>query len=280
MDQTTPRFRSKLFAFFYGALTYIGVWAILIYIVGFVGNFFGPLLRSEWADVLPLKSIDMGAIEPFWKALAINLMLLLILALQHSVMARATFKRWWTRFVPRHLERSTYVIVAIGALSLLIWQWRPMPQVIWDVDNPTLRVLLSLVSVGGWLTVLVATFQVGHWEIFGVKQVIDYIEGKAYTRPHPRELSPEYFRVSWPITRRGVWYATRHPDFLGFCIAFWVTPTMTLGHLIFAVGLTAYIMVGIFFLERNLSELYGEPYREYVRTRSKLIPWFVRNAPR
>ena len=139
-------------------------------------------------------------------------------------------------------------------------------------------VLIYLILFAGWLTVLLATFQVGRWEIFGVRQVIDYIQGTGYTRPEYGNPSPEFFKTGWPITRQGVWYNTRHPDFLGFCIAFWFTPVMTLGHLVFAVWLTLYIMIGIFLLERNLSDLYGEPYREYVRTRSKLIPWFVRKA--
>jgi methanethiol S-methyltransferase len=275
-DIATRSTARKVFAYFYGAIVYIGVWCILIYIVGFVGNFFGPVLKTELADVIPFKSIDMGKQEPFWIALFINLALIAILGLQHSIMPRPWFKRWITQFVPKHLERSTYVIFAICALSLLIWQWRPMTQVIWHIDTPALRIVLQLLSIGGWCLVLLATIQVGHWEIFGVRQVIDYLEGKEYTR-EDRPVTPEFFEVGWPITRKGVWYATRHPDFLGFIIAFWVTPTMTVGHLVLAVGLTIYIMIGIFFLERNLSDLYGEPYREYVRTRSKLIPWFVKN---
>jgi protein-S-isoprenylcysteine O-methyltransferase Ste14 len=272
----------KVFAFFYGALVYIGVWCILLYIVGFVGNFFDPLLQSKWAQVIAFKSIDMGIQEPVWKAAIIDIALVCILGLQHSIMPRPWFKAWVTRFVPKHLERSTYIIFAICALSLLIWQWRPITTVIWNVDNPVFRVILQLISLGGWITVLVATFLVGHWKIFGVAQVLDYIEDKPYTHEDQEKPSAEFYpsqefyRVGWPITRRGLWYYARHPDFFGFCTAFWVTPTMTVGHLIFALGLTIYIMFGIFFLERNLSDLYGEPYRQYVRTRSKIIPWFVK----
>ena len=266
----------KIFALFYGALVYVGVWCILLYIVGFVGNFFDPVLRSKLAMVIPIKSIDMGIQEPVWKAVLIDVALVGILGLQHSIMPRPWFKAWITRFVPKHLERSTYIIFAICALSLLIWQWRPITVTIWNVDNPVLRVVLQLISVGGWITVLIATFQVGHWKIFGVTQVLDYIQDKPYTSEDHHAPPPEFYRVGWPITRYGLWYCARHPDFFGFCTAFWVTPTMTVGHLIFALGLTIYIMFGIYFLERNLSDLYGEPYREYVRTRSKLIPWFVK----
>ncbi len=266
----------KIFAFFYGALVYIGVWCILLYIVGFVGNFFDPLLQSKWAQVIPFKSIDMGIQEPVWKAAIIDVALVCILGLQHSIMPRPWFKAWVTQFVPKHLERSTYIIFAICALSLLIWQWRPITYALWNVEQPALRVVLQLISLGGWITVLVATFLVGHWKIFGVAQVLDYIEDKPYTHEDQEKPPPEFYRVGWPITQRGLWYYARHPDFFGFCTAFWVTPTMTVGHLIFALGLTIYIMFGIFFLERNLSELYGEPYRAYVRARSKIIPWFVK----
>ncbi|MGH6919525.1 MAG: hypothetical protein ACREJ0_17680 [Geminicoccaceae bacterium] len=268
----------RVFAFLFGAFVYIGVWVILIYIVCFVGNFFGPVLESEWADVLPLKSIDMGVEEPFWTALSVNVLLLVILGAQHSIMPRPWFKQKITKVVPIHLERSTYIIFAIGALSLLIWQWRPMTQAVWHVDYSPLRWILNIIQVGGWLTVLVATFQVGHWKIFGVTQVLDYIRDKEYTRQHYVRLSPEFFEVGWPVTDRGLWYFARHPDFFGFCVAFWVTPTMTVGHLVFAIGLTIYIMIGIFFLETNLKELYGTVYEEYVRVRSKIIPWFVRQS--
>lgn len=268
----------KIIAFLYGAATYVAVWGILIYIVGFVGNFFTPFLNTPVAQVIPLKSIDMGVAEPFWRALAIDLGLLLVLALQHSIMARPFFKDRWTKIVPKHLERSTYVLFAIAALSFLIWQWRPIPTVIWDVDHPVIRIVLSAISVGGWLLVLVATFQVGHWKIFGVTQVMDRIQDRPYTlKPHE---TPDrvFYEVSWPIAYKGVWHFARHPDFFGFCVAFWVTPTMTAGHLVFAIGLTIYIMFGIFFLERNLKKLYGKPYNDYVESRSKIIPWLTRKS--
>ncbi len=273
-DTVGPSRASVIFAFLYGAFVYIGVWCILLYTIGFVGNYFGPLLKTELADVIPFKSVDMGTVEPFWVAFAISVGLLVILGLQHSGMARPTFKEWWTRLVPKHLERSTYIIVAICALALLMWQWRPMPQVIWHFEDPTLRIVLNLISFAGWCTVLWATILVCQWEILGVAQVIDYIQGKPYTKQP--QTNPEYHKVSWPLTTSGLWYYARHPDFFGFCVAFWVTPTMTAGHMLYAAGLTIYIMIGIFFLERNLTDLWGTGYAEYVRTRSKIIPWFVR----
>ncbi|MGY5778526.1 methyltransferase family protein [Rhizobium sp. LEGMi135b] len=270
--------RRKIFAFLYGSFIYIiGVWGILLYTVGFVGNYFGPIINSRFGNVFPWKSIDMGVVEPFWIALAINIGLLFILGLQHSGMARPTFKNWWTKIVPKHLERSTYIVVAIAALALLQWQWRPIPNVIWNVEDPFWRPALAWISFGGWLTVLYATILVGHWKVFGVDQVIDFLEDRPYTKA--AETTPEYYKVGWPITIKGLWYYSRHPDFLGFIVAFWVTPTMTVGHLVFAIGLTIYIMIGIYFLERNLIKLWGPDYAEYVKTRSKIIPWFVRQRP-
>lgn len=267
---------AKVVAFLFGAAVYGGVWIILIYILCFVGNFFDPLFGTRWDAVLPLKSIDSGEVGPFWQSFWINLGLVAILGLQHSIMPRPWFKTWLTRLVPPHMERGVYIIFATAALSFLIWQYRPIPQVIWHVDNPTLRIVLYVIQVCGWLLVLLATFQVGHWKIFGVTQTLDFIRDRPYIKQTYPRLQPEFYEVGWPISRKGVWYFARHPDFFGFITAFWVTPTMTMGHLIFAVGLTTYIMFGIFFLETNLKQLYGKPFEEYVRTRSKIIPWFVR----
>lgn len=269
---------SKVFAFLFGAAVYIIVWMILIYIVCFVGNYFEPLKGTKWAEVLPLKSIDTGVVEPFWRSFWIDAGLVAILGLQHSIMPRPWFKALITKVVPPHMERGVYILFATSALSLLIWQWRPILEPIWQVDkdNHVLRLVLDAVQICGWLTVLLATAQVGHWKIFGVTQTLDYIRDKPYTRQTYSRLPPEFFAVGWPISEKGVWYFARHPDFFGFCVAFWVTPTMTQGHLIFAAGLTIYIMFGIFFLETNLKQLYGKPYEEYVRVRSKIIPWFVK----
>lgn len=190
-------------------------------------------------------------------------------------MPRPWFKTLITKIVPLHLERDTYIIFAMAALWFLMWQWRPLPEPVWNIEARWLRIVLDLIQLGGWLTVLIATFQVGHWKIFGVTQALDYIQGRPYTRERGHRPPNEFFEVGWPITSKGLWYFARHPDFFGFCVAFWVTPTMTIGHLVFAIGLTIYIMFGIFFLETNLSQLYGAGYVQYVRIRSKIIPWFV-----
>jgi protein-S-isoprenylcysteine O-methyltransferase Ste14 len=263
----------KVAVFLFGAVVYAAVWVILIYIVGFVGNFFGPFQGSGVDMILPLKSIDMGVQEPFWRAVLIDVGLIVILGLQHSIMPRPWFKRWITRFVPPHMERGVYVIFAMAALWLLMFQWRPITTPVWQVDNPFLRGLLNAIQVGGWLTVLLATAQVGHWKIFGVTQTLDYIRDKPYTRASYHRLPDEFYKTGWPVTAKGVWHYARHPDFFGFTVAFWVTPSMTVGHLILAVGLTLYIMIGIFLLETNLKQLYGRPYEDYVAIRSKLIPW-------
>jgi protein-S-isoprenylcysteine O-methyltransferase Ste14 len=135
--------------------------------------------------------------------------------------------------------------------------------------------LLSLIQFGGWITVLVATFQVGHWGIFGVAQVMDFIQDRPYTFNTSSTLSADYYKSGWPVAYQGIWRYARHPDFFGFIVAFWATPTMTVGHLMFAAGLTTYIMIGIFLLELNFKELYGRVYENYVATRSKVIPWFA-----
>jgi len=270
---------NKVFAFLYGAAVYLSVWLILLYVVGFVGNHFGPLIGSEWGDVLPFRSIDQGPEIGFLAAFMINLGLIGMFGLQHSLMPRKVFKAFITRLVPVHLERSTYIVFAIFALSLLMWLWRPIPTVVWHVETEWLRWFIEAVQIGGWLLVLVATFQVGHWGIFGIAQVMDYIQDKPYTYDKPHALSRDYFKSGWPVAYRGVWSTSRHPDFLGFLIAFWAAPTMTVGHLMFAAGLTVYIIIGIFLLERNFKELYGREYEIYAATRNRLIPWFPQRLP-
>jgi protein-S-isoprenylcysteine O-methyltransferase Ste14 len=268
--------RDNLVAFLFGAGVYFAFWVLLIYLLCFVANFFDVLRNHTWADALPLKSIDTGVLEPGGKAVIIDIALIVIFGLQHSIMARPWFKNFITRKVPPHLERSTYIVFAIAVLALLIWQWRPIPYPLWDVENTTLRGVLYVIQFAGWVTLLVATFQVGHWRIFGVTQALDYIRRKPDA---PSEfvarLPNEFFKNGWPIADKGLWYFSRHPDFFGFCVAFWVTPTMTVGHLLFAAGLTLYILLGISLLETNLKELYGAPYEQYVRLRSKIIPWWV-----
>lgn len=278
-DVTPHSNASKIIAFLYSSIVYLGVWVLLIYVVGFVGNYFGPALETEWRDVLPLKSIDMGKAEPFVIAFLINTGLMIMLGLQHSIMPRKFYKRFITRFIPVHLERSTYIVCAIAAFSLLMWQWRPIEGTVWRIDDPIIGAIINAIGLAGWLIVLIATFQVGHWGIFGVAQSLDYIQDKPYTFDKSPCLSQAYFKSGWPVAYTRLWNLSRHPDFLGFIVAFWFTSHMTVGHLMFAIGLTLYIMIGIFLLERNFVEVYGRNYELYIAGRSKILPWFPPAKP-
>jgi methanethiol S-methyltransferase len=225
-----------------------------LYALCFVENFVVP------------KTIDSGAAPPFTEAVIVNLLLMSLFAIQHSVMARRQFKEWWTKFVPKSVERSTYVLFATSALALLCWQWRPMPQVLWRVDNPTLANVLVGFSLAGWLIVLTSTFLINHFELFGLHQVANNLTGR--TMPAPRFRTPLFYQL------------VRHPIYLGFIIAFWAAPVMTAGHLLFAAVTTAYIIVGILLEERDLVELFGDDYRRYRERVSMLVPWRKSTSPR
>jgi methanethiol S-methyltransferase len=229
----------------YGGTVYLIFLATFLYAIAFVG------------DLPVLKTIDRGEAGSIGAALLVNTLLLGIFAIQHNVMARAAFKRWWTRFVPHSVERTTYVLPASLALLLLYWQWRPMPEIVWSVTNPAGRFVLQVIFWIGWSLVLVSTFLI-NLELFALRQV--YARLCEETLPAPVFKTPLFYNQA------------RHPIYLGFVLAFWATPTMTAGHLLFAVATTGYIMIGIYLEERDPIGLFGDQYRRYRRQASMLIP--------
>jgi protein-S-isoprenylcysteine O-methyltransferase Ste14 len=234
--------------FSYGVLAYLFFLATFTYAIGFVGN--SPLLP---------KTIDSGAPVPLAEALIVNVLLLGAFAVQHSVMARRGFKQWWTRIVPEPVERSTFVLAATAVLALLLWQWRPIAQpVIWSIESPLGRGALHLLFWIGWAILLISTFLINHFELFGLRQVLARWLGKEI--PAPEFRTPLFYRH------------VRHPIYLGFVIAFWATPHMSAGHLLFAIATTAYIFIGIWFEERDLINQFGARYRVYREQVGMLIP--------
>jgi len=238
---------NRLIALIYGIACYAFFFITFLYTIAFVENFPVP------------QTIDVGPRTPMTEALIINMVLMALFAIQHSVMARPQFKAWWTQFVPKPVERSTYVLFATLLLALLCWQWRPIPAVVWHVGDPLGAAMLTGLSVLGFLIVLSSSFLINHFELFGVHQVVNNLTNR--TMPAPRFHTPLFYKF------------VRHPLYLGFIIAFWVTPTMTAGHLLFAAVTTAYIFIGMLLEERDLIDVFGDDYRRYRQRVAMIVPW-------
>jgi protein-S-isoprenylcysteine O-methyltransferase Ste14 len=242
----------RLLAFTYGTASYTLFLATFLYAIAFLGN------------VAVTRTIDGEPQVSFGQALLINTLLLGLFAVQHSVMARPAFKRWWTRWVPKPVERSTYVLFSSAALLLLFHQWQPMGGVVWDVQNPIGRGVLTTLFASGWIVILVATFLINHFDLFGLRQVWLYLRGQEYT---PLEF-----------TTPGLYRYVRHPLYVGWLLAFWATPTMTVAHLVFAMATTAYILIAIQFEERDLVDVHGQTYAHYRQRVPMLMPRLGRNT--
>jgi protein-S-isoprenylcysteine O-methyltransferase Ste14 len=238
----------RVLSVLYGVVAYVIFLGTFLYAVAFIGDMAVP------------KTIDSGTPGPVVESVVINLALLGLFAIQHSVMARPGFKRLWTRIVPHAIERSTYVLFASLALLLLLWQWRPLPNVVWSVEAPSAIKLVQGISWAGWGLLLISTFLISHFELFGLQQ--SFAKRAAGEGPAATQFKTP-----------GVYRYVRHPIYLGFLLAFWAAPVMTVGHLLFAVGATGYILIGIFLEERDLVDVFGERYLRYREQVGMLIPW-------
>ncbi len=238
---------SKALVALYGLISYVVFLLSFLYAIGFVGNLPVP------------KSIDSGEIGPLLPSLAINVLLLGLFAVQHSVMARPAFKAWFTKLISPAIERTTYVMISSLLLFTLYWFWQPIPNVIWNVEPSIGRTVLIAIFWLGWLTVLLSTFMINHFDLFGLRQV--YINFK----------DQDYSHLDFRIV--GLYKLCRHPIMLGFIIAFWATPTMTTGHLLFAAATTGYVFIALQFEERDLVDFFGDVYRDYQKKVPLLFPY-------
>ncbi len=243
--------RTMIFA--YGEICYLMFLATFLYAIGFIGNFATP------------TSLDGPATGSLWTALAINMGLLSAFALQHSVMARPAFKRWWTRIVPEAAERSTYVLFTNLALIALFAHWQPLGGEIWTVTDPLGQAVLYGLFGLGWLIVLLSTFLINHFDLFGLRQVWLHLLGKPYT--------PLKFTTPW------LYKIVRHPLYVGWFLVFWATPTMTAAHLLFAVVTTIYILIATRFEERDPEDSLGEAYTDYKQRVPRFVPGVGKTKP-
>ena len=237
---------ARIIALLFGIAAYGVFFLTFLYLIGFIGNLVVP------------KSIDAGPASPTLSAFLINLGLIGLFGVQHSVMARQGFKALWKRIVPASVERSTYVLISSAVLILLFWLWQPMGQVVWNIEASWARTLMWSLFGAGFLIVLLSTFNIDHFDLFGLRQVVANLRRSAYR--HPR------FQVTW------FYRFVRHPLYSGFILAFWATPTMTVGHLLFAAAMTTYILIAIRYEERDLLTFHGDAYREYRERVPALVP--------
>lgn len=243
---------ARYLALIYGALNYLGFLATFLYLVGFVGDFVVP------------RSIDHGPPTAVGWAIVIDVALVALFAVQHSVMARPAFKRWLTRVVPESIERSTYVLATNLVLVLLYWQWRPITATIWDLTAPAGRTVLWGLFWLGWAITVASTFMVSHVDLFGLRQV--YLAWRAQPYSHIG------------FHARALYKMVRHPLMVGFVIAFWATPTMTAGHLLFAGAMNGFIVIAVQLEERDLIAALGDEYRQYRRQVPMLVPGVFRRT--
>ncbi|GAA4691246.1 methanethiol S-methyltransferase [Phytohabitans rumicis] len=236
----------RIMIFGYGVFAYLAFLAVIGYTIGFLAGSGVP------------KDVDDGASGPAWVAVLVDVALLGLFAVQHSVMARPWFKRWWTRIVPPALERSTYVLAASLVVALVLWQWRPLPDMVWSVDATWTRATLWTIGLGGWGVLVFSTFLIGHFDLFGLRQVLARFRRTPYTEPGFHE--PVLYRL------------VRHPIMVGFLIAFWATPQMSVGRLLFVGTATGYILVAVRFEEHDLRREIGEPYERYAERVPRFIP--------
>jgi len=241
------------FALLYGLVVYVVFFASFLYAIAFVGN----IAELPGGLVLP-KTIDSGVAGDPLPSAIVDAVLLSIFAVQHSLMARSGFKRVWTRVVPPSVERSTYVLLSSLALLLLYWQWRPLPGAVWTVTSPLGVAALSGLFWAGWAVVLISTFLLNHFELFGLRQV--WARARGEVLPESQFRTPLFYRF------------VRHPIYLGFIVAFWSTAVMSQGHLLFALATTSYVFVGIFLEERDLVGHFGESYVIYRRSVWMILP--------
>ncbi len=240
--------------FLFGVGAYLLFLATTLYGIGFTGNILVP------------KTVDVGAPGPPGASLVLDLMLIALFGIQHSLMARAAFKAWWRRAIPEPLERSVFVLAASVVMLLLFWQWRPLAAVVWNVSAGAPHDALLGVFWLGWAITVSSTFLINHFDLFGLRQVYLFVRGIPYT--------------PCPFDQPAVYRYVRHPVMLGFIVAFWATPRMTVGHLVFAAGMTVYILVGIAYEERDLLRIFGSEYEQYRRQVSMLLPVWRRSRPK